>query len=68
MGFAFASLGFCGRRRSTQASALLRHARILTIRDKTTRRANHFCLSEDGVKPRQKKYFCFPEMKIRLYK
>src|SRR3977135_3335880 len=36
-------------------------------RDKLTRRANHFRFTEDGVKPQNKKYFAFPEMKNGVY-
>jgi hypothetical protein len=48
--------------------ASLRPDRKLSSRfNKSTRRANRFCLSESRVKPLAKKYFCFTEMKIRIY-
>src|SRR3977135_1382356 len=36
-------------------------------RDKLTRRANQFRFTESGVKPRNQKYFAFPEMRNRVY-
>ncbi len=47
---------------ASRASAILRLAC-----DKSTRRANHFGLSEIDVKSVPKKYFGFPELQIKLY-
>ncbi len=49
------------------SASLPKESKLSNQFNKSTRRANHFGLSENRVKPIQEKYFGFPETKIDLY-